>query len=73
MSVISSRLPFPLMARKEKAATEQVNFRLKTETVEQMEAYRVRHPLHPTMTQVVEAALAAFFAEEEKLRPRKPR
>lgn len=60
------------MARKEHAPkTEQANFRLKTSTLERMETYRERHPLHPTLTQIVEAAVTQWLAENEKALPPK--
>jgi hypothetical protein len=75
MTAIVAPLPFMPMARKETAArTEQVNFRLKSATIERMEAYKERHPLHPTMTQIVEAAVAAWLTvHERELLPREKR
>jgi hypothetical protein len=73
MSVINAAVSFMPMARKEQPATrtEQVNFRLKSATVERMEAYKERHPLHPTLTQIVEAAVALWLNENEPSLPKK--
>lgn len=62
MFVPSSPVTFSGMAKKEPTEpTQQINFRLRTATVEKMERYRDAHPLRPTLTQMVEAAMAEWL------------
>lgn len=74
MAAIPSALGFIAMPRKDTATerTQQVNFRLKTVTVERMERYKDRHPLHPTLTQMVEAAVADWLDKHEPELPKRP-
>jgi len=73
MSAISPAVSFPAMPRKEKSPqqTDQINFRLKLATIERMEAYKDRHPLHPTLTQIVEAAVGDWLDRHEPELPPK--
>lgn len=65
MFLAISPLPSMPMARKEAAErTQQINFRLKTATVERMERFKESHPLHPTLTQIVEAAIAEWLGKQ---------
>lgn len=74
MTVMVSGLSFTPMARKESTErTQQVNFRLKTELVERMERYKDRHPLHPPLTRLVEAAMADWLDKHEIELPGKRR
>lgn len=68
MTAIPAAATFSFMAKKE--ATDQINFRLKTATIERMETYRARHPLHPTMTQMVEAAMKDWLDRNEPFLPK---
>jgi hypothetical protein len=55
----------PFMAKRESAPTKQVNVRLVIPTVRRVDAYRERHPLRPTWTQIIEAALGEWLERND--------
>lgn len=62
------------MAKKREAIplvepTEPKNFRLRHSVVELVESFKQRHPLRPTMTQIVEAALLEYVQKHESELP----
>lgn len=64
------------MAKKKDAPvdpTEQINFRLKTRTVERMDRYKTAHELHPTMTQIAETAINFWLDIKEAELPKPKR
>lgn len=77
MSALTAGVFFVPMARKSKEAapTDQINFRLKVATIDRMERFKERHHLHPTLTQIVEAAvnewLDAHESEAAKPKPKR--
>jgi hypothetical protein len=73
MSLVAAPLTLLPMARRETAQerTQQVNFRLKTKTVERMERFKERHEIGPSLTQIVEAAVNAWLDVKEKDLPQK--
>ena len=62
MQLLNAAGTFSGMARRKPAPTDQINFRLKVETIETLERYRDEYPLNPSMTRIVETALAEWFA-----------
>jgi hypothetical protein len=70
-----AHVPFLPMGKKnaETAATDQINFRLKRATIERMERFSELHPLHPKLTQIVEAALKLWMDQNESALPVKPK
>lgn len=55
------------MAKRDNAArTAQINFRLKESTIERMEKFRDAHALHPSLTQIVEAAVKGWLDTNER-------
>lgn len=75
MTALHSGVMLPPMARREAGPkTDQINFRLKVATIERMERYKQRHPLHPTLTSIVEAGVNDWLDRHEpELPPPKPK
>lgn len=69
MTVISVPLGFAGMARKEAPKTDQVNFRFPVDLIEELEAYREKHPLHPTVTNILIDAARRWLAENPLPKP----
>lgn len=75
MTALNFPVAFLPMARKETAEkTQQVNFRLKTSTLERMERFRESDEIRPSLTQIVEASVAKWLdaKEAEHASKRKP-
>lgn len=53
--------------------TEPKNFRLRQSVIERVEAYKSRHPLRPTLTQIIEAALVEYIDQHEGELPPVPK
>lgn len=72
MTAFNAGVTFLPMARKSKdgAPTDQINFRLKVATIDRMERFRDRHHLHPTLTQIVEAAVNDWLDSHEPQLPK---
>ena len=71
MSTITAAVSFQPMARKEPGTvTDQINFRLRRALIERMEAYKERHPLRPTLTQIADAAIEQWLNENEPTLPK---
>jgi hypothetical protein len=73
MTCLTSALPFVPMARRDTTdPTQQTNFRLKTPTIERMERFKERHPLNPSLTRIVEAAVNEWLDRNEPQLPADP-
>lgn len=60
----------PAEDNRRRVETEQVNFRFAISVIERMAAFKERHPLRPTMTQIVEAAVAEWLDANEPELPK---
>lgn len=63
-------LESPAMPKPKDEVIKQTNLRLKESTLRRMREYANSHRLQPTLTQIVEAALAQFFADGANMEPR---
>ena len=73
MSVISVPVGFAGMARKEAVKTDQVNFRFPVDLIVRLESFRDRHPLNPTVTNILIAAAKDWLDKHEPELPPRPK
>lgn len=57
------------MARKNAVPTDQINFRLPRATIDRMERYQERHPLKPSLTNMVDVSVNEWLDRNEAALP----
>ncbi len=70
--MLDTAIRFVAMPTKKPDDIKQTNLRLKVSTVARMRAYANAHPLQPTLTQLVEAAVERFLDDEERHESKPP-
>lgn len=72
--MVSCLLDSPVMPAKKKDEVEQIGLRLKKANMMRLRQYANAHPFHPSLTQLVDAAIAEWLdVHESEVADKPPR